>query len=127
MSFIPLNGALCLQPWSAWRARCWRGFIPLNGALCLQPSRNMTRRTPSFIPLNGALCLQRVLCVHPVDRRRFIPLNGALCLQPIPSELIRHALFHSPKRGVMPATWPSTISGQDRSFHSPKAATPTRH
>ena len=62
LSFIPLNGALCLQQRLEKKRDDFISFIPLNGALCLQPVITPIRAaTMGFIPLNGALCLQRSL------------------------------------------------------------------
>ena len=57
-----------------------------------------------FIPLNGASCLQlKGLTPHP--KKGFIPLNGASCLQHLISKFFPEKSFHSPKRGVMSATF----------------------
>ena len=57
-----------------------------------------------FIPLNGALCLQLYQVPSETAQPGFIPLNGALCLQLRRLHTRMTVAFHSPKRGVMPAT-----------------------
>ena len=81
-SFIPLNGASCLQLLSVAKPTFEHGFIPLNGASCLQPSENVLEMTEQFhSPKRGVMSatLPKPILLLGMG---FIPLNGASCLQP---------------------------------------------
>ena len=80
-------------------------FIPLNGASCLQPPLFLTLTPLGFhSPKRGVMSATSRRNNHEKHSVGFIPLNGASCLQLRGADEVLLSMFHSPKRGVMSAT-----------------------